>query len=147
MSYVQSLFHVVLNTKHQEMSINPDESGRLFAYMIGVLIKNDCIVLAINGIPNHIHILLSLSSSKALSDVIRDLKRASSHWMKESGRYPIFKGWSKEFASFSLSYTHKDAVASYIQNQQEHHKELNFESEYQNLILKNWLVFYKIPED
>ena len=147
MSYIQSLVHIVLNTKYREMSINPEEAKRLYAYIIAVLSNNDCHVLAINGIPNHIHILMSLSSKKCLSDVVRDLKRSTSYWMKKSGFFPVFKGWEKEFASFNISYSHKDAVAQYIYNQQEHHKSLKFDTEYENLILKNGLVYYTHPTE
>ena len=146
MSYIQSLVHIVINTKNREMSINPNEFGRLFGYMISELKNNNCPVWAINGISNHIHILISLSVQKCISAVMRDLKRSTSLWMKESGYYPAFKGWSKEYAAFHVSYTHKDAVIAYILNQPEHHKKMNFETEYQKLILKNGLVYYQPPE-
>lgn len=78
---------------------------------------------------------------------MRDLKRSTSLWMKESGYFPTFKGWQKEYAAFNISFSHKDAVASYINSQQEHHQKLNFEAEYQRLVLKNGLVYYQRKAD
>ncbi len=98
--------------------------------------------LIINGVPDHIHILLNLSPTVALSDLMREIKSRSSVWMKSSGMFPLFDGWEREYGAFSISTGHVDAVKRYILDQQEHHRVKSMLDEYQRLVLKAGLKFY-----
>ncbi|MDF1546251.1 MAG: transposase [Bacteroidales bacterium] len=70
----------------------------------------------------------------ALADYIRDLKTASSLWLKENGKYPKFDGWAAGYAALTYSWKDKDIIINYIKNQQEHHKKESFEDELRRLL-------------
>ena len=70
----------------------------------------------------HIHILSDLHPSIALADYIKDIKVASSKWMKRSGLFPNFKGWGIKYCALTYSYKEKEIIIDYIKKQQEHHK-------------------------
>lgn len=105
-----------------------------------------CKALIVNGVENHIHVLLSLDANVALSSIMRDLKSQSSLWAKRSGYFPMFEGWASEYGAFSLSSSHRQAVYDYIANQQNHHIDKNLDYEFKRLVLKNGLTFYDLQK-
>jgi REP element-mobilizing transposase RayT len=78
---------------------------------------------------DHIHILSDLHPSVALADYVKDIKVASSIWMKASGYFPDFKGWGIKYCALTYSYKEKEVIIRYIKNQQEHHKKESFQDE------------------
>ena len=88
----------------------------------------------INGMEEHIHILTDLHPSIALADFVRDIKTASSIWLKDSGYFPKFTGWADGYAALTYSHWDKDKLINYITNQQEHHNTETFEEEYRRLL-------------
>ncbi|MBQ7691504.1 MAG: transposase [Muribaculaceae bacterium] len=134
MSATISLFHIVINTLGREMTIPDVTSDYLYRY-ITVIIKNrNCKPFRINGIGNHIHLLVGLSASVALGDLVRDIKQGSSKWAKQQVYFPRFRGWGKEYGAFSCSIRDKDAIIKYINNQRVHHCKRTFEQEYRDMI-------------
>ncbi|MBP3739135.1 MAG: transposase [Muribaculaceae bacterium] len=93
----------------------------------------------INGIGNHIHLLVGLSPSIALSDLVRDIKQGSSKWAKQQDYFPNFRGWGKEYGAFSCSVRDIDSIIHYINNQRIHHNKCTFEHEYQGMIERSGL--------
>lgn len=146
MSYVQSLYHVVICTKYRAMTINSDNKEHLYKYIWGVVNKNKSKVIAINGIPNHIHMLVELHPTIAIADLVRDIKRASSYYAKGSELFPLFDGWTAEYAAFSASYSMKDRIVQYIDNQELHHSKEPLESEYKRLTILHGLSYYASAE-
>ena len=78
--------------------------------------------------------LIELSPTMALSDLVRDIKQGSSKWAKQQAYFPQFSGWGKEYGAFSVGQREKDVVVKYIISQREHHKTRTFEDEYQEII-------------
>jgi REP element-mobilizing transposase RayT len=78
---------------------------------------------------DHIHILSDLHPSVALADYIKEIKVASSVWMKKSGYFPHFKGWAVKYCALTYAYRDKLMILNYIKNQQEHHQKENFQDE------------------
>lgn len=142
MSYVSSLFHLVFNTYNRKPTIIKENSGYLYAIIGAEIKKKKSKPLIINGVSNHIHILVGLSPEVALSDLVRDVKSRSSLWAKRSGLFPDFEGWGKEYGAFSISETHKEAVYKYIENQQAHHLETTTEQEFERLVSRAGLSIY-----
>ncbi len=91
--------------------------------------------------PDHVHIFSDLHSSTSLSDYVKNIKVASSIWMKESKLFPEFKGWQDGYGAFTYSIKEKDRVIEYIKNQKEHHKIENFFEEYKRLLCENGIEF------
>ena len=134
MSAVSSLFHVVINTYRRQMTIPDETSEHLYRYIWSIVKSRGCQLYRINGISNHIHMLIELSPTIALSDLVRDIKQGSSKWAKQQVYFPQFSGWGKEYGAFSCGQREKDAIVKYIINQREHHKSKSFEDEYQGII-------------
>ena len=86
---------------------------------------------------DHIHILSDLHPSITLADYLRDMKTASSIWLKESGKFPQFNGWADGYAAFTYAYSDKETVINYIKNQREHHKATTFEEELRKLLIEH----------
>ncbi len=146
MSYVISLYHIVIGTHHRRMTINSTYKEDLYKYIWGIVEKSNCHVICINGIPDHIHLLVELNATTCIANLVRDIKRASSIWIKASGKFPLFDAWGKEYAAFSCSKGMCETVKSYILNQEEHHNKEIFESEYKRLIMKHGLTYHEIDE-
>ena len=134
MSATISLFHIVINTQGREMTIPDEASEHLYRYITAIVKSKNCIVFRINGIGNHIHLLVGLSSSIALGDLVRDIKQGSSKWAKQQPIFPRFRGWGKEYGAFSCSVRDKDAIINYIKNQRVHHNAKTFEQEYRDMV-------------
>ena len=116
------------------MTIPEIASDNLYRYINGIVKNRQSNVLAINGIGNHVHILVELSSSVSLSDMVRDIKQSSSKWMKTQPVFCQFAGWGKEYGAFSCSATNLNRVKGYIMRQKEHHNVKTFEDEYKEII-------------
>jgi putative transposase len=139
-SYRQILYHIVFRTKNSRKAIVQEHSRELYAYIMGIIRNKNCFLYRINGIEDHIHILCDLHPSVALADFMRDLKTASSVWMKQSGKFPKFAGWAEGYAALTYSYRDKDKIVRYIKNQQEHHRKKSFEKELKGLLEEQGVV-------
>lgn len=142
MSYVTSYYHIVFSTHKRQAVITDAHRNDLYRVMASIINKKDNKALIINGVEDHIHILLNLNPNIALADLMRNLKSQTSLWAKKSGFFPMFEGWEREYGAFSLSASHRQSVYDYIAGQQEHHKDKRLDEEFQRLVVKNGLVFY-----
>ena len=145
MSYVQSIYHLVFTTYHRRPTIDLKYTADLYKVLGAQIMKLHCNPILINGVEDHVHVLFELNQSVALADFVRKLKSTSSLWMKQSGLFPLFEGWEREYGAFSVSYTHLNPVREYVANQREHHKNNSLTDEYDRLILKAGLVKYVPP--
>ena len=136
-SYHKILYHIVFRTKDSRKTLNLEHNRELFAYFLGILKNKDCFPYNINGMEDHIHILCDLHPTIALSDFMRDIKTASSLWLKQSGKFPEFRGWADGYGAFTYASGNKDMIIRHIENQQEHHKMESFEEEFRRLLLEN----------
>ena len=138
MSTVKSLYHIVINTKGRLMTLPEENKRELYAYMYGIIKNSGCTLIRMNGTPNHIHMLVDLSSEVALSQFMRGLKRSSSIWAKSHPElFPAFMGWGKEYYAFSCGVDQKDAIVEYIKNQEKHHRIYGFDDEMQSMTSAN----------
>lgn len=133
MSYTNLLVHIVFRTKSRVRSLKLEHSDDLYRYIWGIVKNHGCVLLRINGMEDHLHLFLELAASVSLSDLVRDIKANSSHWIQESGDCPIFCGWAKEYAAFSYAAKDKEMIVNYIKNQRDHHKKFSFEDEMRKL--------------
>ena len=128
-SLVKNLIHLVYSTKNRMAWIPEDVRPALYAFQAGVFKTMESQALVIGGVEDHVHALFSLSKNQKLTDVIGEVKKASSGWMKSDWtRYPGFY-WQGGYAAFSVSESNIDQVRLYIENQQEHHRKMTFQDE------------------
>ena len=137
MSHVSAYYHIVINTYNRAANLSIDFSEDLYKYICGIAGQYHCPILAINGTRNHIHFLLDLHPSCSLSEVMREIKRGTSVWMKRDDRFRKFSRWGKEYFAFSCSARELNAVKGYISGQREHHGLVSFEDEIERVVLRN----------
>ena len=131
---VQSLsklyVHVMFHIKNNECRIKPEDEAELYSYIGGLLKISKSVPLIINGTENHIHVLFIMSKNISLADLIEDIKRNSSRWIKTKGiHYKNFE-WQGGYSGYSVSQSKVEIVKKYIENQKNHHKQQSFEQEY-----------------
>jgi len=135
-TYSQIYIQVVFAVRGRENLISGKWKDELYKYICGIVKGNNEKVYAINGMPDHIHILLSIKPDTALSDLMRDIKASSSKWINTK---KFVKGkfqWQEGFGAFSYSQSQLDSVIGYINNQEEHHSRKSFREEYLDLLKK-----------
>ncbi len=133
-SYRQILYHIVFRTKDSGKTLSLEQSDELYKYIWGIVKNKNCTLYRINGMEEHIHILTDLHPSIALADFIRDIKTASSQWLKAHTAFPNFEGWATGYAALTYAWRDKDMIISYIKNQREHHKSFSFVDEYRKIL-------------
>ena len=137
MSYTTSFNHIVLRTYRSELTINEEHEEELYAYILGIAKNLNCKIYRIGGMPDHVHIFVSLPSSLSLAAFVQRVKTDSSKWLKTNPNSPKFRGWGHEYAGFSYSVRDKDMIVNYIKRQKEHHKKMKFPTEYRSFIENN----------
>ena len=131
MSAVTAIYHIVINTYRREMTLPLTSCDNLYRYIARVVENSQSTIYAINGIENHIHLLINLHPSARLSDLVRDIKLSTSQWIKQNrDAFPLFAGWGKEYGAFTYALRDREMVANYIRNQRAHHQRESFEDEY-----------------
>lgn len=129
-TYSQLYIQIVFAVKGRQNLISNDWKEELFKYITGIVTNEEQKLNAINGMPDHIHILIGLKPNKALSDLVRDIKANSSRFINDrrwiNGKFE----WQKGFGAFSYSHSQLTNVIHYIQNQEEHHRTKTFKEEY-----------------
>ena len=133
MSHTKLLTHIIFRTKYSEKTIDEKYAKELYRYIWGIIKNMNCILLQINGMPEHLHLYLQYQASITLADLIRAIKAGSSHWAKKSGYFPLFRGWASEYAAFSYSSQDSPKIINYIKNQQIHHRQVPFQEEIRQL--------------
>jgi REP element-mobilizing transposase RayT len=139
-TYCCSLYHCVFSTKDRRKTIIPEIQPRLWAYMGGIAREHQMTALGIGGIEDHVHLLLSLSSSISIAAAMREIKNASSHWMHETCAINGFE-WQEGYGAFSVGWTQVSATLAYIARQEEHHRKRDFQAEYIAFLKKHGIEY------
>jgi putative transposase len=126
-AYVANFAHCIFSTKDRRNLISPDLQPQLYAYLIGTAKNLQITMVAVGGMPNHVHLLIAVPPAMALSVAIQKLKANSSRWMGEQG---LSFEWQKGYAAFSVSPSSVEVVTNYIRNQEQHHRARSFEDEF-----------------
>ena len=129
-TYTQIHIHLIFAVKYRATQIDKAWKNELYKYLTGILTNKNHKMLNINGMPDHIHILFGMRPNEALSDIVRDLKKDSTDWIKKKG---FIKGkfqWQEGFGAFAYGRTELDKIHRYIDNQEEHHGTTSFREEY-----------------
>ena len=140
-TYTKLIYHIVYSTKNREKAINEESKRELFKYIWGIIENKKGHLYRINGVEDHIHILVGLRASTNLSDFVKVLKTSSNTWIKERGIFPKFKGWQIGYGAFTVSAYEKKGLIEYIKNQEEHHRKITFEEEYKKLLKEHEIAF------
>jgi REP element-mobilizing transposase RayT len=140
-TYRQIYYQIVFGTRNREKTIEEKHSELLYRYFWGVLNQHKCVVYAVNGIEDHVHIVCDLHPSVCLADLVKAIKVSSSIWLKEHGGFSNFIGWQEGYGAFTYSHREKDAVVEYVKRQKEHHRKFSFRDEYLELLKTHGIEF------
>lgn len=132
-SLVKILIHVVFSIKNRADLINPEVEDGLFGYIHGIIENNKSKLILVNGTKDHIHLLISLGKTVDISDLIGDIKRESSIWMKQ---YRKDFYWQEGYGAFSIGQSQIEGVMDYIRRQKQRHAEQDFKNEFRGLLRK-----------
>ncbi len=129
-TYTQIYIHIIFAVKGRQNLISNNIKEELYKYITGIVTNEEQKLIAINGMPDHIHVLIGLKPNKSLSDLVRDIKANSSRFINEkqwiNGKFE----WQTGYGAFTYSHSQLTNVINYIQNQEEHHKTKSFKEEY-----------------
>lgn len=142
-TYTQILYQIVFSTKDRVPALKKQGREDLFKYIWGILKNKKCHLYQINGVEDHIHILTHIHPTVALSDIVKDIKIASSLHIKENKIFPNFPGWQNGYGAFTYSLKEKERLINYVKNQEEHHKKITFREEYISLLKEFEINFYE----
>ncbi len=129
-SFTKIYIQVVFAVKYRDRLILPSWEEDLYKYMTGIIQNKKQKMLAINGMPDHIHFLIRMKPTCCLSDLVRDVKVSADEFIKENKFTKANFQWQDGFGAFSYAEDDVQNVINYIMNQKQHHKNVSFKDEY-----------------
>ncbi|OGU30893.1 MAG: transposase [Ignavibacteria bacterium GWA2_35_9] len=135
-TFTQIYLHLVFAVQNRTSLIQPKWKDELYKYITGIIQTNSHKLIAINGMPDHLHIAIGYKPHQLISNLLQDVKGSSSKWINEK---KFVKGkfiWQEGYGAFSFSHSQIDRVVKYISNQERHHKNKTFQEEYIQLLKK-----------
>ena len=129
-TYTQIYIQVIFAVYGRLNLIRKEHKEELHKYITGIIRNNGQKLIAINSMPDHVHILIGLKPDLALSDLVRDMKSSSSAFINKRNWLPGKFNWQEGFGAFSYSRSQLDSEVKYIHNQEQHHKKKSFKEEY-----------------
>ncbi|MBX7181707.1 MAG: IS200/IS605 family transposase [Bacteroidia bacterium] len=127
---------LVLTVKGRQSLINPQWEKDLYKYITGIVQNKGQKMLAINGMPDHLHLFIGMNPDCNLSDLVREIKKSTNVWINTNGLTPSKFYWQIGFGAFSYAESEKSRVIRYIENQKEHHSKKSFQAEFMALLEK-----------
>ena len=135
-TYTQIHIHAIFVVKNRDNIIKKSWKDHLYRYITGIIQNHGHKVLAINGMPDHVHIFFGMRPTQSLSELMQQVKGDSSKWINNKGYVSGKFAWQEGYGVFSYSKSHVNDVIDYIRNQEEHHKKRSFMEEYQEILEK-----------
>jgi REP element-mobilizing transposase RayT len=129
-TYTQLYVHVVFAVKGRENLISPKWKEKLYQYITGIITNKNQKLMIINGMPDHLHLLIGLKPDINLSDLVREIKSNSSKWINENRMLPGKFEWQIGFGAFTVGQSQIQSVVNYIRGQEKHHLKKTFKMEY-----------------
>jgi putative transposase len=137
-AYTRLLYHLVFATKLRSPRIGGDLKAPLYEYFGGIVRELGGTVYEVNGMPDHVHLLVCLRPRVGISAAVHQIKGSSSRWLNQRMAEPRNGGfWQEGYSAFSVSESQMPIVRRYIQNQEEHHHSYSFDEELTVLLKKH----------
>jgi REP element-mobilizing transposase RayT len=129
-------FHIIFSTKNRQRWITTDIEQRIWEYIGGIARANEMKALQIGGIEDHVHVVIGMRPTMAVSKAVQLLKGASSKWIHDT--FPALAGfeWQDGYGAFTIGKSQLDDVAQYVANQRDHHRVRTFQEEFRAFLEK-----------
>lgn len=141
-TYTQIHIQTVFSVNDRSCIIRKEWKNELFQYITGIIQNHDHKVMAINGMPDHLHVFFGMRPTQSLSDLMQDVKGDSSKWINKKGFVEGRFSWQEGFGGFSYSKSQVNNVINYIRDQESHHCIKSFIEEYREFLQK-----FEVPFD
>jgi len=141
MSYVSSYFHCVFSTKERRPFIQPELQERLWSFLGGIARSNKMKAVEIGGMPDHVHIVLSLPSTLSISKAMQLIKGVSSKWVHDTFPEQWRFQWQVKYGAFGASVSQLDKIIEYVKGQVEHHRKMTFQEEFIALLKRHRIEY------
>lgn len=135
-TYTQIHIHSIFSVQNRNCIIQPIWKEELYRYLTGIVQNNGHKLLAINGMPDHIHLLFGMRPTQSLSNLMQDLKGDSSKWINKKGFIKSRFSWQEGFGAFSYNKSMVNNAIDYIKDQELHHRKKSFLEEYHEFLEK-----------
>lgn len=140
-TYTELLYQIVFSTYRRERTMTKERRKELFQYIYEILENKNCHLYRLNGVEDHLHIVTHINPTISISSLVKDIKLASSYWIKTNKIFKNFNGWQEGYGAFTYSIKEKDRLIEYVKNQEQHHKKTIYKDEL-ILLLKEHGVDY-----
>ncbi|MFN5170711.1 MAG: IS200/IS605 family transposase [Cyclobacteriaceae bacterium] len=140
-TYTQLHVQFVFAVQNRRSLIQPAWEEELFKYMTGIVKNHKHKMIAINGMPDHVHLFVGLHPAQSISDLMQIVKGESSEWINKKGFVSGKFRWQEGYGAFSYGHSQVEQVYRYVMNQKEHHKSRTFQNEYTELLKKFEVLF------
>ena len=141
-TYTQIYIQTVFAVENRTSLIHKEWKEELHKYITAIIQDNSHKLIAINSVPDHVHIFIGMKPDQSVSNLLKNIKESSSRWINKKG---VVRGkfrWQSGFGAFSYAHSQINSVVKYIKNQEEHHKKKTFRQEYSEFLKK-----YDVPYD
>jgi len=140
-SLARILVHLIFGTKDRAPVLAPGVRPELGAYLVGILSRLDCPCVEVGCVADHAHVLFVLHRTRAVADVVEEVKKGSSKWLKTRG--PALRNfhWQNGYGAFSVSPSSEARVRTYILNQETHHRRVTFQDEFREFLRRHGVPF------
>lgn len=135
-TYTQIHIQFVFVVKYRKGLIEVSFKEELYQYISGIIKHYDHKLLAINGMPDHVHVFIGMRPTQSISDLMQDIKASTSKWINDKKFLKVKFEWQSGYGAFSYSKSHVQNVINYIKNQENHHKKQTFRDEYLDFLKK-----------
>jgi len=139
-TYLDLTCHIIFATKHRQPWIADPWRQRLHAYIGGSIREHGAVPIAIGGAADHLHLLIGLRGTHAVANIVRDIKTASTKWVKETYGLPPL-AWQDGYAALPVSSDRKNIFVTYIANQEEHHQKGSSKDELESILVEAGIPF------
>jgi len=130
------LLHLVFSTKNRANIIPKEIENKLHAYLAGICRANDSNAFRVGGTANHVHIACTLPRTMTISQLLEEIKKSSSKWIKDQHTDCKNFSWQAGYGAFSLGQSQLETLINYIDRQHEHHHDMTFENELLKILQK-----------
>ena len=141
-TYKKVQLHIVFAVKNRQAILDNSWRAKVFAYISGIIRERGHYPLAVNGYHDHIHILIEYNLNELIPDLVREIKKSSSKYIKDEKFTRHHFEWQLGYGIFSVGWKEVSTVINYIRNQEIHHQKRSFKNEYQSL-LEKYKIDYK----
>jgi putative transposase len=140
-SLAHILVHMVFSTKDREPFLTPAIRPALHAYLAEIARNSGCGCYRVGGVVDHVHLAVALSRTITVATLVETVKTSSSKWLKTQSPAMVGFAWQRGYGAFSVGPSDRDALCSYIDNQEAHHRTRSFQDEYRTFLAQYGVTY------